>query len=121
MLSVNDVGRICEEREVVDDRHCRGAQVGRDAAQKGAVGDGLVTAPPQSDRQVPDVEFAPASIGKIGVGQEDTQVFILPFERRGAGPPAIEVLIALRRAAWRGSSHTSGARRRRTTLTASAG
>jgi hypothetical protein len=84
MLSVNDIGRIGEERQVVDDWRCRGAQLGRDVAESGAVGDGLVTAPPQSDRQVPDVEFAPASIRKIGIGQEDTQVFILLVERVAA-------------------------------------
>jgi hypothetical protein len=68
MLAVNNIGRICQEGEVIDDRYRRGAQFVRNTAKNRAVDNRLVAALSQPDRQVANVEFASASVRKIGVG-----------------------------------------------------
>ena len=73
MLAVNDVRRLGQAGQVVDDRDAGRMQVVGDRAESGAAGDGRVSPTPQGQGDVPDIEFASATVAQRIVGQKNPQ------------------------------------------------
>ena len=73
VMAVNDVGRLGNVREVIDDGDRVASDLRRKRTETGTVDDGQMAAPQQSQREVPDVQLGAGALRKDAVGEQNTQ------------------------------------------------
>ena len=72
-MAVDDVGRLGDVREIVDDGNRVAPDLGGDRAETRAVDHRCVAAPQQPERDVPHVQLRAGSVCQDPVGQQDAQ------------------------------------------------
>ena len=72
-MAVNHVRPLGDLRQVIDDRDRVAADLRGKGPEARTVDDRQVSAPEESDREVPDVELCPGAVRENAVGEQNPQ------------------------------------------------